>query len=293
MQPLRPFASRRVASDPAPSVLSYRLLRLMLTPVLRRFVFYGIPAFVLAAGVGLYFAKQENRDRVSAAYQDAYRSVVERPEFMVKVMSISGASDDVDQDIREVVPVDFPISSFDLDIPEMQKSIAALDPVADAKVRVRANILEIQVSEREPALLWRNAEGLDVLDIEGNYVRSASTRLDYPHLPIIAGQGADEHVMQARQIMATLRPLQDRLRGLVFVGERRWNVVLDRDQILMLPEDAPIRALERIIALDQAQELLSRDVAAVDFRLSNRPTLRLVARENDLTQIKNTQSGEP
>ena len=293
MQPLRTRRPRNHINDPAPSVLSYRLLRLMLTPVLRRLVVYGIPAFVVTLGVGLYFAKQENRDYLFAYYQDVYRSVIERPEFMVKLMSITGASDDVDQDIREVVPIDFPISSFDLDLKQMQQSIAALDPIRDAKLFVRSNVLEIEVTEREPALLWRHSEGIEVLDIEGNYVRSASTRLDYPTLPLIAGRKADENVMQARQLLAAARPLQDRLRGLVYVGERRWDVVLDRDQVLMLPSDNPIRALERIIALDHAQELLQRDIAAVDFRIAERPTLRLVTRDTDLISINSTQSGDP
>lgn len=293
MQPLRTRRPRTNVNDPAPSVLSYRLLRLMLTPVLRRLVVYGIPAFVVTLGVGLYFAKQENRDYLYAYYQDVYRSVIERPEFMVKLMSITGASDDVDQDIREVVPLDFPISSFDLDLKQMQQSIAALDPIRDAKLFVRSNVLEIEVTEREPALLWRHSEGIEVLDIEGNYVRSASTRLDYPALPLIAGRKADENVMQARQLLAAARPLQDRLRGLVYVGERRWDVVLDRDQVLMLPSDNPIRALERIIALDHAQELLQRDIAAVDFRIAERPTLRVVTRDTDLISINSTQSGDP
>lgn len=293
MQPLRPHRARQHSNDPAPSVLSYRLLRLMLTPVLRRLVFYGIPAFVLAAGCGLYFAKQENRDRVTAAYQDVYRSVIERPEFIVKMMTVRGASDEVDQDIREVVPIDFPISSFDLDIQDMQKTIRALDPVAEVKLFVRANVLEIEVIERTPALLWRNAEGLDVLDIQGNYVRSAATRLDYPDLPLIAGQGADANIMEARQLLAAVRPLQDRVRALTYVGERRWDIVLDRGQVLMLPSDNPVRALERIIALDQAQQLLARDVAAVDFRIASRPTLRVVAQNDDIVSINNTQSGEP
>ncbi len=293
MQPLRTRRPRTHVNDPAPSVLSYRLLRLMLTPVLRRLVVYGIPAFVVTLGVGLYFAKQENRDYLFAYYQDVYRSVIERPEFMVKLMSITGASDDVDQDIREVVPLDFPISSFDLDLKQMQQSIDALDPIRDAKLFVRSNVLEIEVTEREPALLWRHSEGIEVLDIEGNYVRSASTRLDYPALPLIAGRKADENVMQARQLLAAARPLQDRLRGLVYVGERRWDVVLDRDQVLMLPSDNPIRALERIIALDHAQELLQRDIAAVDFRIAERPTLRVVTRDTDLISINSTQSGDP
>jgi cell division protein FtsQ len=43
----------------------------------------------------------------------------------------------------------------------------------------------------------------------------------------------------------------------------------------MLPTEAPVTALERVIALDQAQDMLSRDVGVVDMRNGSRPTLRL------------------
>ena len=53
------------------------------------------------------------------------------------------------------------------------------------------------------------------------------------------------------------------------------DIVLDRNQRILLPEDHPVRALERLLALDQAQDMLARDLASVDLRLPNRPTLRL------------------
>jgi cell division protein FtsQ len=50
---------------------------------------------------------------------------------------------------------------------------------------------------------------------------------------------------------------------------------LTQDQRLLLPEQNPVQALERVLVLNQAQELLERDLRVVDLRLPNRPTLRL------------------
>jgi len=82
-------------------------------------------------------------------------------------------------------------------------------------------------------------------------------------------------VAQALELVEAARPLGERLRGLVRMGARRWDVVLDRDQRIMLPEQAPLRALERVIALEQAQDILSRDVARIDMRLERRPTVQM------------------
>jgi cell division protein FtsQ len=94
-------------------------------------------------------------------------------------------------------------------------------------------------------------------------------------LPLIAGEGADRVVGEALTLLRAAGPLMPRLRGIVRVGERRWDMVLDNDQTIMLPEVAPFPALAQVIALNQTQDLLTRDVRAVDMRNPNRPTLRV------------------
>ena len=92
---------------------------------------------------------------------------------------------------------------------------------------------------------------------------------------MIAGDGAELAVPEALEILAAAKPILPRIRGLVRMGERRWDVVLDRGQRILLPVTEPVVALERMIALDEAQDLLDRDVIAVDLRLRDRPVLRL------------------
>jgi len=62
-------------------------------------------------------------------------------------------------------------------------------------------------------------------------------------------------------------------------GDRRWDVILDRGQIIRLPAADggrnPVNALERLIVRDTAQDLLARDITVFDMRLPGRPTYRL------------------
>ena len=280
--------------DPAPSLWSYRLLRLMLSPYLRRLVFYGIPALLMIAVGVLNLTNEHRRENALTTYNEMKIFVTERPEFMVNLMSLRGASDSVMQDIREVVPIDFPVSKFDLDLDHMRQIILSLDPVKEADVRVRfGGVLQVDVVERVPAFLWRRDNGLEVLDETGIYVRTVASRLQYGDLPLIAGEGADAQVAQAKQLFVASKPLKDRLRGLVFIGERRWDVGLDKGQRLMPPEENPVLALERVIALDQAEELLTRSVEVVDFRLKNRPTLQLRSGAmKEFREIKLMQLGQ-
>ncbi|MBK0327317.1 cell division protein FtsQ/DivIB [Rhodobacteraceae bacterium F11138] len=273
MQPVNP-----IRRDPAPSRLRYRLQRWMLTPGIRIGFRVGVPLALVAAGIAGYLWDAERRAELAQLAVDLRTSIEERPEFMVGLMAIDGAGADLAQDIREAVPLDFPVSSFDLDLEAIRGTIAELDPVQSVSLRIKpGGVLQVDVAERVPAVVWRNREGVAMLDATGAYIDDLLRRTDRMDLPLIAGDGADRAVDEALRLLATAKPLGQRLRGLVRIGERRWDVVLDRDQRILLPSDRPVRALERAIALSEAQDMLERDVAVVDLRLASRPTLRMTS----------------
>lgn len=268
--------TKRRKSDPAPSRWSYRFQRLMLTPVFRFSLRVGVP-FALTFSLGLvYLSDETRRQELQDVVAQMRASIEERPEFMVKLMQVEGAGEEVTSAIHEIVSIDFPISSFDLELLDIQKTVANLNPVRRADVRLQpGGVLEVVVDEREVAALWRTHDGLFRLDEDGVYIGLALERSDYPDLPILAGDGADEAVKEAQQLMKVAAPLGSRLKGLVRMGARRWDLVLDRDQRIMLPEEGAVRALERVIALNQVQDVLERDLARVDMRLPHRPTIRM------------------
>lgn len=271
MQPLKP--SRR---DPAPSRVAYRLQRLWLTPVFRMFMRLGLPVALVVGLIGGWFSQPENRETLSEKFAELRRSVEERPEFMVKLMAIDGATPSIGDDIREIVPVDFPVSSFDLDLPGIHDRIAELDAVERVDVRIRAGgILQVEIIERTPAAVWRVGQDLELLDAVGHRVAVISSRLERADLPLLAGEGAEKHVPEALALLAAAEPVRGRVRGLVRIGNRRWDVVLDREQRILLPDHNPIPAFEQVMALVQTRDLLERDITVVDMRNQNRPTLRM------------------
>jgi len=263
-------------ADPAPSRWSYRLQRWMLTPGIRLGLRIGVP-FCLAFVIGSAFlANEKRRDALNMFVADVRASIQDRPEFMVNLMAIDGAGDSLSADIREVVPFDFPTSSFDLDVEQIREIVVGLDPVKSATVRIRpGGVLQVDVVERVPVVVWRTREGLEILDETGAHVDDLKSRKERADLPLIVGDAADVAVDEALALLHAAQPLGKRLRGLVRIGERRWDVVLDRGQRILLPTERPVRALERVLAVNEVQELLERDVAQVDMRLGTRPTLRM------------------
>ncbi|WP_187428738.1 Cell division protein FtsQ [Roseobacter fucihabitans] len=274
MRSLRP---RKPSShDPAPSRWAWRMQRLMLTPAFLLMLRAGIPVVLILAGAGWYLGDEGRRDAITDAVAQARASFETRPEFMVQLMAIDGGDDALASDIREVVPLDFPISSFDLDLAEIRSTIADLAPVKAVSLRIRpGGVLQVDVTPRIPVAIWRSRTGLTLIDVTGTHVSPLAKRIDRPDLMVIAGTGAPSKVKEALNLYRAAAPLGNRLRGIVRMGERRWDVVLDRGQRILLPETDAVEALERVIALDGAQDVLTRDVVRVDLRLGARPTVQM------------------
>jgi len=274
MQPLDTAPKKH--HDPAPSRIAYRLQRLWLTPVLRKILKVGVPVFMIVALAGWYFSNPARLDNVRQRVATTRYNIEHLPEFMVNLMRIDNVSTEVAEDIREVTAVDFPVSSFDLDLEAMRARIEGLDAVASVDLAIKSGgVLDVTVVERVPAIVWRGRDLLELLDATGHRVGAAKQRSDHPDLSLIAGDGADKAVPEALDLFKAASPIKARMRGLLRVGERRWDVILDRGQRIMLPEKNPVMALERALALNEMDDLLNRDLVAVDLRDARRPTLRL------------------
>jgi cell division protein FtsQ len=262
--------------DPAPSRWSYRMQRLWLTPFFRVMFRYGLPVIVTATVMGAYLQNDIRRDAVSAYFAQLQQSFEQRPEFRVNYVAVEGASPDLADAVRDALALTLPVSSFDLDTQALQAVAEKFDAVAQAHVRVRTGgVLQVSLIEREPALIWRQGDQLDLIDATGHRVAGLAARGDRADLPVIAGEGAAQRAVEALAILDAVGPMTPRLRGLVRISERRWNLILDRNQSVLLPAINPIGAIERLIALDQAEDILARDILTIDLRDEQRPVLRL------------------
>jgi cell division protein FtsQ len=281
----------RVRKDPAPSKWAYKAQRWMLTPYVRAFLVKGVPTLAVLGMIGVWFSHEPNRLAVIGQLTHLREEFEARPEFRVSLARVEGASDDLAAAVRAKLALPLPMSSFDIDLDAARDRIEGLDAVRKADLRVRSGgVLQVVITERMPVAIWRTEDGLTLVDETGHRVAGLLARTDRPDLPLIAGEGADLATPEALELIAAAGPLTPRVRGLVRVGDRRWDLVLDRDQRVLLPEVNPVQALERLLALDHAQDLMNRDILTVDLRSDHRPTLRLTP--HALADIRRAQGIE-
>lgn len=282
--------------DYSPSRIKYRLERIWLTPIYRSLIRTGLPLAVVLGLCAAHFSKPEVQETLAASVRDAWEMVVNRPEFAVNLMQIEGGSDAVARQVREAVPMSFPQSSLRLDLALLKERIEAVDAVRRADLYLRGGVLEVAIRERVPAMIWRGEGRLELVDATGARAGIVESRESHRALPLLLGLGAQAEAPEALAILQAAGPIRDRVRALRRVGQRRWDMLLDRDQVIRLPVDHPVPALQRILALHQARDLLGRDVTVVDLRDGRRPVLRLsssaMAELQRLRDIADTQNEE-
>jgi cell division protein FtsQ len=250
----------------------------MLTPGVKTAVRIGTPLALLAIIGSVWLSNDNNRAMMSETYASVKASLQQRPEFIMTAYNVTGADPQTTADIEGILPVEFPISSFDVDMVELREIVEQLYAIKSARVRVgEGGALDVDVTPRIPVAVWRDRNTLRLIDADGIIAGIITERAERRDLPLIAGDGAFENIDEALTLFRTAGPIRERVRGLVRMGERRWDLVLDRGQRLLLPDTDPIAALDRMIALNQAQDMLSRDVAVVDMRNPKRAVLRMTA----------------
>ncbi len=261
---------------PAPSKIRYKMERLWLKPVVRSVARTGMP-LILMMGFGLWALSQDSlRESFTEKLVEARDSLEARPEFQIELLKITGVDDEIADGIRAALDLQFPVSSFELELGTLREQVEAMDGVKEAQLNlIEGKLLEVEITERRAVLLWRKGREIELLDENGVRAGVITSRLERRDLPLIAGMGAEDAIDEALALFKAAAPIKTRLRGLRRMGERRWDMMLDRGQMIQLPEADPITALHRVVALHKTQSILDKDIRAVDMRVVDRPILRM------------------
>ncbi|NNF80346.1 MAG: FtsQ-type POTRA domain-containing protein [Rhizobiales bacterium] len=159
--------------------------------------------------------------------------------------------------------------------PDARTKLAKLDWVVEASVlRLFPNRLHIELKERRPYALWQEHGRFFVIDESGQAMR----RLDpakWSHLPVVAGEGAQQTAATLVNQLAVHSSLRLLVRAAARVADRRWTLYLANGIKVLLPAKGVPGALQRLADLEREQGILGRDIASIDLRLGDRIALRL------------------
>lgn len=181
----------------------------------------------------------------------------------IEVAGVSGARAD---EVRAMVVPEGRRSILSLDPEDVRARVASLDWVADARVRrLWPSTIEIEVERRQAYARWQEDGQVSVIDYNGERLL-AERAADHADLPLVVGQGAGPAAEPLLIALENLPEVRERLRALVRVGDRRWNVELESGVTIALPEEGAAHALEQLEGLQARHAMLDRPLAQIDMR---------------------------
>ncbi len=162
-----------------------------------------------------------------------------------------------------------------LDVTEMRERLETMPLVKSASVRkMYPNELILTLSERQPFAVWQKNGELAIVAEDGTVI-DHTVDARFASLPLVVGENANLHIKQYLELLETAGPLKSRIRAGTYVAGRRWTLKMDSGIDIRLPETGTMEALKRLVALEQSERVLEKDVLAVDLRLPDRVVVRL------------------
>jgi cell division protein FtsQ len=134
------------------------------------------------------------------------------------------------------------------------------------------NTIYVRLGEKHPVALWQNNAKLFLIDEQGNII-DQQVGTEYADLLIVVGKGAPHHTVALLKELDKVAELRSQITAAIFVGERRWDLVLNNKLKVKLPEENIAHALSHLLKLEQSHKILKDEILAVDLRLSDRSFL--------------------
>lgn len=157
---------------------------------------------------------------------------------------------------------------------QARERLLALGWVKDARVERRLpDTIFVDLVERRPAAIWQNEGRFALVDETGAIIGSEEVG-EYRQLKVIVGPDAPQNFAEFFKMLESQPDLKERVVAAVRVGSRRWNVKLDNDMTVLLPDDGIARAWATLAKAALEGALLERDVTRIDLRIPGRVTVR-------------------
>jgi cell division protein FtsQ len=209
----------------------------------------------------------------------ALDTVIADAGFGISSVHLSGNHRTLPGDVLSALGFQPGESIFAADVQTARAHLLVLPWVFDAEVRRQyPDSISVNIIERLPFALWQTANGLYVVERSGRTVSIAQASR-FPHLPVLIGDGAPEAAADLVDAVALHRAIAARVKAMARMSDRRWNLILDGDVIVQLPEEGWQKQLDVLEHLIVDKGILERDISAIDLR----------ARDNYFVVLRNGQ----
>ncbi len=230
---------------------------------------------LLAGSAGLGIVKGGHLEAFLTSLSDTRNALANSAGFRITSVAINGRKQLSQDEVLAIGGVNGRSSLLFLDAAAVREKLKADAWISDATVlKLYPGQLRIDITERAPFALWQHDGRLFVISEDGavlqNYVPDRLLKL-----PLVVGKGAATRARDFLTLLARYPQVRAVTKAAIFVGERRWNLLLNDGLDVRLPENDVSNALASLSNLDKDEHLFSKDIVAIDLRLPDRLIVQL------------------
>ena len=155
-----------------------------------------------------------------------------------------------------------------VDLEGTRAELMKLGWIADARVSRRLpDTLVVDIVERVPTAIWQYQHRLALIDKDGIVIGPVDDRA-MPELPVVVGPGANRRATQLANLINATPSLKPLVTAASWQGDRRWDIIFQSGEKLMLPEgdEEAAKALTFFAQEDRRAGLLGKGLVSIDMR---------------------------
>lgn len=231
-------------------------------------------ALLLLASVTYGAVRGGHGPDIAANVQDLCDAAANAVGFRISEVALAGEQQLGRQKILALAGITDRSSLVFLDAAQTRARLMNNPWIQEATVlKLYPGRLRIEIKERKPFALWQKGGRVSLIAEDGTVLETYVPER-FVKLPMVVGQGAERAAPDFLAVIKRFPSIAGQIEASVLVAERRWTLHLKSGLEVLLPEQAPDKALATLIDLDRSKQLLSRDIMLVDLRFPDRVTVR-------------------
>ena len=209
-------------------------------------------------------------DRFDGSIAQRFYTTTAGLGFRITDVALDGREFTSPEDVLAAVGIHRGDPTLAFDPGKARAALEQLPRVSSAEVERRLpGTITIRLVERAPMAIWQRGGKMVLIDRDG-IVLGSNEISDYAALPMVVGEDAAHGASTVLDDVAAFPALAKRVSAYIRVGDRRWDLRLNNNIEIKLPESGEEAALRQVDDAETKSGLLERDIVSVDMRLSGK-----------------------
>jgi cell division protein FtsQ len=161
-------------------------------------------------------------------------------------------------------------SIFLVSITDIKNQLEQLDCIDNLTIkRQYPDTIKIIVKEKQPIAIWQNEQKFLYITEDGSTMTIRKIE-DVDKFIIITGKNAPTNTPDLINFLDINDEIKKSITSAIWVGDRRWNIKINEDTVIMLPENNPEIAWNKYVQFSNQADFKEKNYKLIDLRIDNR-----------------------